>query len=125
MRPRHGEVWRVDMGIAGKVRPSIVLLAEDLQVLVVSAGAEVLLVDPDEGRVRVPGGEGRARPGERAVVAARADAGQRARAPHLDGRAPVEQAGARVDVGRHGGLFHARDDRVVFRLPRIEVTFVL
>ena len=30
--PRHGEVWLVDMGLAAKVRPVIVLLADDLDV---------------------------------------------------------------------------------------------
>ena len=30
MHPRHGEVWLADMGIAGKTRPVIVLLADDL-----------------------------------------------------------------------------------------------
>ena len=30
MIPRHGEVWLVDMGIVGKVRPAVVLIADDL-----------------------------------------------------------------------------------------------
>jgi mRNA interferase MazF len=30
MNPRHGEVWLVDMGIAAKTRPAVVLLADDL-----------------------------------------------------------------------------------------------
>jgi mRNA interferase MazF len=30
MHPRHGEVWLADMGMAGKTRPVIVLLAEDV-----------------------------------------------------------------------------------------------
>jgi len=30
MNPRHGEVWLVDMGMAGKTRPAVVLLADDL-----------------------------------------------------------------------------------------------
>jgi mRNA interferase MazF len=32
MNPRHGEVWLVDMGLAAKTRPSVVLLAEDVNV---------------------------------------------------------------------------------------------
>lgn len=32
MNPRHGEVWLVDMGIAGKTRPAIVLIADALNV---------------------------------------------------------------------------------------------
>jgi mRNA interferase MazF len=31
MTPRHGEVWLVDMGIAGKTRPSIILIADRLE----------------------------------------------------------------------------------------------
>jgi mRNA interferase MazF len=30
MNPRHGEVWLVDMGMAAKTRPAVVLLANDL-----------------------------------------------------------------------------------------------
>lgn len=30
MTPHHGEVWLVDMGIAGKVRPAIVVIADNL-----------------------------------------------------------------------------------------------
>ena len=30
MNPRHGEVWLVDMGIAGKTRPAVVLIADGL-----------------------------------------------------------------------------------------------
>jgi mRNA interferase MazF len=30
MTPRHGEVWRVDMGMAAKTRPAIVLIADNL-----------------------------------------------------------------------------------------------
>jgi mRNA interferase MazF len=30
MGPRHGEVWLVDMGMAAKTRPAIVLLADGL-----------------------------------------------------------------------------------------------
>jgi mRNA interferase MazF len=30
MNPRHGEVWLVDMGMAAKTRPAIVLLADNL-----------------------------------------------------------------------------------------------
>ena len=32
MNPLHGEVWLADMGIAGKTRPVVVMLAEDLPV---------------------------------------------------------------------------------------------
>ena len=32
VNPRHGEVWLVDMGLAAKVRPVTVLLADDLDV---------------------------------------------------------------------------------------------
>jgi mRNA interferase MazF len=32
MSPRHGEVWLVDMGMAAKTRPAVVLLAEALSV---------------------------------------------------------------------------------------------
>ena len=32
MNPRHGEVWLADMGIAGKTRPVVVLLADDVPV---------------------------------------------------------------------------------------------
>jgi len=32
MTPRHGEVWLVDMGMAAKTRPAVVLLADDLSV---------------------------------------------------------------------------------------------
>jgi mRNA interferase MazF len=28
MRPKRGEVWRVDLGIAGKVRPALVVSAD-------------------------------------------------------------------------------------------------
>ncbi len=28
--PRHGEVWLADMGLAGKLRPVVVILADDL-----------------------------------------------------------------------------------------------
>jgi len=30
MNPRHGEVWLVDMGLAAKTRPAVVLLADHL-----------------------------------------------------------------------------------------------
>ena len=30
MIPRHGEVWLVDMGMAAKTRPAIVLIADNL-----------------------------------------------------------------------------------------------
>ena len=30
MNPRHGEVWLVDMGMIGKTRPAIVLIADNL-----------------------------------------------------------------------------------------------
>ncbi len=30
MNPRHGEVWLVDMGMAAKTRPAVVLLADGL-----------------------------------------------------------------------------------------------
>jgi len=30
MNPRHGEVWLVDMGLAAKTQPAVVLLAENL-----------------------------------------------------------------------------------------------
>ena len=30
MIPRHGEIWLVDMGMVGKVRPAVVLIADDL-----------------------------------------------------------------------------------------------
>ena len=30
MNPRHGEVWLVDMGMATKTRPAIVLIADNL-----------------------------------------------------------------------------------------------
>lgn len=30
MSPRHGEVWLVDMGMAAKTRPSVVLIADNL-----------------------------------------------------------------------------------------------
>ena len=29
MTPRHGEVWLVDMGMAAKTRPAIVMLADN------------------------------------------------------------------------------------------------
>jgi hypothetical protein len=32
MNPLHGEIWLADMGIAGKTRPVVVMLAEDLPV---------------------------------------------------------------------------------------------
>jgi mRNA interferase MazF len=32
VNPRHGEVWLADMGLAAKVRPVLVLLADDLDV---------------------------------------------------------------------------------------------
>ncbi len=31
-RPRHGEVWLADMGMAGKIRPVVVLLADEVDV---------------------------------------------------------------------------------------------
>ena len=31
MNPRHGEVWLVDMGMAAKIRPGIVLIADNLK----------------------------------------------------------------------------------------------
>ena len=30
MTPRHGEVWIVDMGMAAKTRPAVVLIADNL-----------------------------------------------------------------------------------------------
>src|SRR6266478_4014934 len=30
MSPRHGEVWLVDMGMVGKTRPGVVLIADNL-----------------------------------------------------------------------------------------------
>ncbi|HEX4122549.1 MAG TPA: type II toxin-antitoxin system PemK/MazF family toxin [Verrucomicrobiae bacterium] len=30
MNPHHGEVWLVDMGMAAKTRPAVILLAENL-----------------------------------------------------------------------------------------------
>ena len=30
MTPHHGEVWRVDMGMTGKIRPTVVLIADNL-----------------------------------------------------------------------------------------------
>ena len=30
MSPRHGEVWLMDMGMAAKTRPGIVLIADNL-----------------------------------------------------------------------------------------------
>ena len=30
MNPRHGEVWLVDMGMAAKTRPGVVLIADNL-----------------------------------------------------------------------------------------------
>ena len=30
MNPRHGEVWLVDMGMTAKIRPAIVLIADQL-----------------------------------------------------------------------------------------------
>ena len=30
MNPRHGEIWIADLGMAGKTRPVVVLLADDL-----------------------------------------------------------------------------------------------
>jgi mRNA interferase MazF len=30
MTPRHGEVWLVDMGLAAKTRPGVVLIADNL-----------------------------------------------------------------------------------------------
>ena len=30
MHPRHGEVWLLDMGLAAKTRPAVVLLADHL-----------------------------------------------------------------------------------------------
>jgi mRNA interferase MazF len=30
MIPRHGEVWLVDMGMAAKTRPAVVLIADNL-----------------------------------------------------------------------------------------------
>lgn len=32
MNPRHGEVWLTDLGMAGKIRPVVVMLAEDVPV---------------------------------------------------------------------------------------------
>ena len=32
MEPRHGEVWLADLGMAGKTRPVVVLLADGLEV---------------------------------------------------------------------------------------------
>jgi hypothetical protein len=31
MNLRHGEVWLVDMGLAAKIRPAIVLIADHLE----------------------------------------------------------------------------------------------
>ena len=33
MNPRHGEVWLVDMGMAAKTRPAVVLIADNLAAL--------------------------------------------------------------------------------------------
>ena len=33
MTPRHGEIWLVDMGMAAKTRPSVVLIADNPQLL--------------------------------------------------------------------------------------------
>ena len=30
MNPRHGEVWLVDMGMAAKTRPAVVLIADNI-----------------------------------------------------------------------------------------------
>jgi mRNA interferase MazF len=30
MTPRHGEIWLVDMGMAAKTRPTVVLIADNL-----------------------------------------------------------------------------------------------
>ena len=30
MNPRHGEIWLVDMGLAAKTRPAVVLIADNL-----------------------------------------------------------------------------------------------
>ncbi len=30
MNPRHGEVWRVDMGMTAKIRPAVVLIADQI-----------------------------------------------------------------------------------------------
>ena len=30
MSPRHREIWLVDMGIAAKIRPGVVLIADNL-----------------------------------------------------------------------------------------------
>ncbi len=30
MNPRHGEVWLVDTGMVAKIRPTVVLIADDL-----------------------------------------------------------------------------------------------
>jgi len=32
MNPRHGEVWIVDLGLAAKTRPAVVLIADNLNV---------------------------------------------------------------------------------------------
>ncbi len=32
MNPCHGEVWLVDMGMAGKTRPAVVLIADNVNV---------------------------------------------------------------------------------------------
>ena len=32
MIPRHGEIWLVDMGMAAKTRPAVVLIADQLSV---------------------------------------------------------------------------------------------
>jgi mRNA interferase MazF len=32
VNPRHGEVWLADMGLAAKVRPVVVLLADEVEV---------------------------------------------------------------------------------------------
>ena len=31
MTPRHGEIWLVDMGMAAKTRPTLVLVADNLE----------------------------------------------------------------------------------------------
>ena len=33
MNPRHGEVWLVDMGMAAKTRPAVVLIAVSFRAL--------------------------------------------------------------------------------------------
>ena len=52
MTPRHGEIWLVDMGMAAKTRPTVVLIADNLDARV----SKAITVNPDFGCVEWPGG---------------------------------------------------------------------